>query len=205
MKRLLAFLLLSGCGSEQAADVQEEPEAVPPPLPDIGNNIAVDMEALQGRVDEAMRAVLQDAKGARYRNLRLGVADTICGEVDPRKKGGGHSGFRPFLVTPDGVAFLASGPRLTFNDPADNFPDLYIRWCASEEELKRLGPQLDRSIAIEAGPDGALGNLEAIPPPEIEPAPAPQQPLAPPGERKGTGDSFFDAVRKPREPAKTGR
>src|SRR5688572_11580972 len=111
MKRLLALLLLSGCNSGEPADVGEEPDAAPA-VADIGNTLAADPETLQARVDAAMRAALQDADGAGYRNVRAGVSNTICGEVDPGRKGGGHAGFRPFLVTPEGAAIVARGPRL---------------------------------------------------------------------------------------------
>jgi hypothetical protein len=165
---------------------------------------------LQARVEAAMKAVLQDSDGAAYRNVRPGLSDTVCGEVDPARKGGGRAGFRHFIVTPQGAALLARGPALTFDDPTDSFPDLYIRWCASEEELKRLGPQLDRAIASQAGPDGVLGNIEDIPPPALPdnvagPAAEPPPPRPVPSEKMGSGDSFFDSVRKPVEPAGKGK
>ena len=211
MKRLLPFLLLAGCGSEAPEQSAEEAPAVPSAaLPAMGNEAAVDPAMLQARVDAAMKAVLQDSDRAAYRNVRLGLADTVCGDVDPARKGGGSAGFRPFLVTPQGAALLARGPVLTFDDPTDNFPDLYIRWCASDEELKRLGPQLDRAIARQAGPDGSLIDPEDIPPAPVPdnvmvPAPEPPPPRPVPSEKMGKGDSFFDSVRKPVEPADKGK
>lgn len=208
MKRLLALsLLLAGCGSETPNEAADEAPAAPPALPLPGNEAAPDMAMLQGRVDAAMKTALQDSEAAAYRNVRPGLADTVCGEVDPAKKGGGRSGFRPFIVTPQGAALLARGPVLTFDDPTDSFPDLYIRWCASEEELKRLGPQLDRAIAHQAGPGGSLIDPEDIPPPALPdnvaaPMPEPPPPKPVPSEKMGSGDSFFDSVRKPVEPAK---
>jgi hypothetical protein len=210
MKRFLPFLLLAACGSETPDESAGEAPAAPPTaLPASGNEAAVDPAMLQARVQAAMKAVLQDSEGAAYRNIRPGLADTVCGEVDPARKGGGRAGFRPFIVTPQGAALLARGPVLTFDDPTDSFPDLYIRWCASEEELKRLGPQLDQAIARQAGPDGVLGNIEDIPPPPLPdngaaPMPDPPPPKPVPSEKMGSGDSFFDSVRKPVEPAKKG-
>ena len=207
MKRLLPFLLLAGCGSETPDDPAGEAQAVQPPaLPALGNEATVDPAVLQARVDAAMKAALQDSEGAAYRNIRPGLSDTVCGEVDPAKKGGGRAGFRPFIVTPQGAALLARGPVLSFDDPTDSFPDLYIRWCASEEELKRLQPQLDRAIASQAGADGVIGNLEDIPPPALPdnvavPVAEPPPPKPVPSEKMGKGDSFFDSVRKPVEPA----
>ncbi len=207
MKRLLLCLLLAACGSETPDQATEETNAaLPPALPALGNEAAVDPAMLQARVEAAMKSVLQNSEGAAYRNLRPGLSDTICGEVDPAKAGGGRAGFRHFIITPQGAALLARGPVLTFDDPTDSFPDLYIRWCASEEELKRLGPQLDRAIASQAGPDGMLGNVEDIPPPpppDNVAAPLPEPPPKPvPSEKMGKGDSFFDSVRKPVEPAR---
>ena len=204
---LLPFLLLAACGSETPDVPAEEAPAAPPPvLPALGNEAAVDPAVLQARVDSAMKAVLQDADRAAYRNIRLGLADTICGEVDPARKGGGREGFRPFLVTQQGAALVARGAVLSFDDPTDSFPDLYIRWCASDEELKQLQPKLDRAIASRAGPDGSLIDLEDIPPPPmpdnvVAPVAEPPPPKPVPSEKMGSGDSFFDSVRKPVEPS----
>ena len=203
--------MLAACGSETPDQAAEEAPAPPATaMPAMGNEAAVDPAMLQARVAAAMKAVLQDPDGARPRNISAGVADTVCGEVDPARKGGGRAGFRPFIVTPQGAALLARGPVLTFDDPTDSFPDLYIRWCASEEELKRLGPQLDRAIASQAGPDGEIGNIEDIPPPSspgniTAPMPEPPPPKPVPSEKMGSGDSFFDSVRKPTEPAGKGK
>lgn len=207
MKRFLPFLLLAACGSEAPDVPAEEAPAVPPPdLVALGNQSALDPAVLQARVDSAMKTVLQDADRAAYRNIRLGLADTICGEVDPARKGGGRAGFRPFLVTQQGAALLARGPVLSFDDPTDSFPDLYIRWCASDEELRSLQPKLDRAIANRAGPDGSLIDLEDIPPPPmpdnvVAPVAEPPPPKPVPSEKMGSGDSFFDSVRKPVEPS----
>lgn len=207
MKRLLLCLLLAACGSEAPDQAAEDAPAAPPPaLPALGNEASADPAVLQARVEAAMKAVLQQSEGAAYRNVRPGLMDTICGEVDPARKGGGRAGFRPFIVTPQGAALVARGPVLSFDDPTDSFPDLYIRWCASEEELKSLGPKLDRAIASQAGADGVLGNVEDIPPPpppgdEAAPPPEPPPPRPVPSEKMGKGDSFFDSVRKPVEPA----
>ena len=86
MKRFLPFLLLAACGSETPdVPAEESGAASPAALPESGNAAAADPAVLQARVDAAMKSVLQDSDGAAYRNIRLGLVDTICGEVDPAR------------------------------------------------------------------------------------------------------------------------
>ncbi len=200
MRRFAAILLLSACSQQPAEPGDEADSAAPPEAAASAENPAGDAAGLQDRVDRAMAAVLQDPAGARYRDVRPGLAGTVCGEVDPKRRGGGHTGFRPFLLTPEGVARVAASPRLTFDDPTDPFPDLYIRWCASAEELRRLEPELRRAIArageaappVEALPDASeLDNLPA--PAGTEPAAAPADE---PEARPADVDSFLKSVKR---------
>lgn len=205
MKRLAAILLLSAC-SQEPADTGDEADAAAPP-PAAQENVAGNPAALQERVDQAMAAVLQDPDGARYRNVRAGLAGTVCGEVNPRRTRGGHAGFRPFLLTPDGVARVAAAQRLTFDDATDTFPDFYIRWCATAEELKRLEPELRRAIA-RSGASGPAGEplseepaLDALPadpggPPAAPPDPAPGSQAE---SRPADVDSFVNSVKRKRD------
>lgn len=208
MRRLAALLLLSACSQEPVGTGDEtEAGGEPSAAASASANLSGDAAGLEERVDRAMAAVLQDPGGARYRNLRAGLAGTVCGEVDPARKGGGHAGFRPFLVTPEGVGRVAAGPRLTFDDATDPFPDFYIRWCATPEELRRLEPELRAAIARSGG---------TAPPPAFPEVPAADMPPGDTGEPSApsatatdgkTGsatpdlDSFSSAVkRKPAPP-----
>lgn len=208
MKRLAAILLLSACSQEPAGPGDEAEATAPPGAAAPVGNLSGDAAGLQARVDLAMAAVLQDPRGARYRDVRSGLAGTICGEVDPRRTRGGYAGFRPFLVTPEGAARVATAPRLTFDDPTDTFPDLYIRWCASAEELRRLEPELRRAIAGSGGavpPADPLPGVDPLPDPFLGDLPPP--PVPPPlpsarGENRPPDvNSFVNSVkRKPDQP-----
>ena len=125
MKRFFLIMLLAGCGSQDAA-TGDEPAA---PAAATGNSGA-DAGVIEARVDAAMRAVLQDVEGARYRNVRAGLAGSICGEISPRRTSGGQAGFRPFLVCP--TVRVVAAVRASPSTPSDHFPDLYRRLCASD-------------------------------------------------------------------------
>ena len=213
MKRaLILLMLLSGCGSKEDEIVPEDGAAVPP-LPNMVAPLVEDPAQLQARVAGALQAVLQDAKSARYANVRSGTAGAACGEVDAKGRGGRRTGFRPFVVTPDGMAMVSTAPKVTFNNPADPFPEYYIRWCATTEELANLGTatfnagsETTNMIGI---PEPSLDPVPPAPPLATEPAPAPSAPApraeAPAGEApprpKPGGGSFFDAVIRKPEPA----
>lgn len=208
MRKLAALLLLSACSQEPAGTGDEAETGGEPPASAsaaASANLAGDAAGLEARVDRAMAAVLQDPGGARYRNVRAGLAGTVCGEVDPARKGGGHAGFRPFLVTPEGVARVAAGPRLTFDDATDPFPDFYIRWCATPEELRRLEPELRAAIARSGGPELPAVAFPEVPAADLPPADAGEPPApAPAGQTEGGPPdlgSFSSAVkRKPAPP-----
>jgi hypothetical protein len=205
MKKLLPFLLLlASCDSrkgdgDQTGDAPAEPSAAA--LPSMPG--AEDLAALQARVSRAMAAALPDAGTAQYRGLRAGAGGAACGEVATTGKT--LSGiFRPFVVTPDGLAIVASGPAIAWEDPDDFVADAWIRWCATPEELQRLGPQLQSAAVNSAtaaeplpeGPDLPLPPIRedapgADPPPPPAPPPAPARKSDAPPPRI---DSFFNSV-----------
>jgi hypothetical protein len=150
-----------------------------------------------------MASALPNADGAQYRALRAGAGGSACGEIVTAGKGPLAGVARPFIVTPDGVAVVADGPEIGWDDPDDFVADAWIRWCATPEELERLRPQLERAAAEsvntaatapDAGPDLPL-------PPILEEAPVPAPAAAqiaqtprkssPPPPRI---DSFFNSV-----------
>ncbi len=209
MKRFLALLLLAGCGSKDEADVGPEGSGEPP-LPNLVAPAAEDPAQLQARVEAALAAVLASPKDARYADVRSGTAGAACGKVDAKGARGKRTGFLPFVVTPDGTAIVSTRPGITFGDPTDPFPDQYIRWCATEEELANLG-----TAAFQAG--SSVTNTIGMPELPAEPAPGaelpPAAPEAPPAAppkapprnaappASAGDDSFFNAVIRDREAA----
>jgi hypothetical protein len=211
MKRaLILLMLLSGCGSKEEEIAPDDGAAVPP-LPNMVAPAAEDPAQLQARVAGALQAVLQDAKSARYANVRSGTAGAACGEVDAKGPGGRRTGFRPFVVTPDGMAMVSTAPKVTFNNPADPFPDYYIRWCATTEELANLGTatfnaarDATNMIGVPELPVEPVPGAPALPqePAPAAPAPTAEPPAADTTPRPKTGGgSFFDAVIRKPEPA----
>jgi hypothetical protein len=195
----LILLALAGC---------EDRGGGPEPSPEAGaeQNLALeggllpsgaaDPAKLQALIDKAMPAVLPNAKAARYRDVRAGAGGAACGEV-----AAGSAIFRPFVVTPEGVAVVATGAAIAYDDPNDIFADAWIRWCATPEELQRLAPQLqkaaDANIAdLVPPPDMPVPDVP-IPLPQTEEAPrsvAPARPAPPPQI-----DSFFNSVQRKEE------
>jgi hypothetical protein len=189
MKRLAAILLLSACHSEAPTEGNEQVEQSVVPAAAPG---AQDPAQLRQRVIQAMTAILPDAASARYGDVRSGTGGAICGTVEAKQ--GKAAGFRPFVVTPQGVAVISTAPRILYDDPSDIFADYYIRWCASPEELRRLGPELQ----------SAAGSLPPVPPPDLSdpgPAMAPADTPAPPppGVRRQEADK--SAPPAPTQPA----
>ncbi|HEY7808996.1 MAG TPA: hypothetical protein VIA98_01295 [Allosphingosinicella sp.] len=205
-KLLPILLLLASCGSqggddnaagEGAGGAAADGQPVLPAVPNLA--------ALQAKVERAMASALPNADGAQYRALRAGAGGSACGEIVTAGKGPLAGVARPFIVTPDGVAVVAEGPAIGWDDPDDFVADAWIRWCATPEELERLRPQLERAAAAsvntaatapDTGPDLPL-------PPILEeaPAPAPAAPAAPaqtPSKKSPPPppriDSFFNSV-----------
>jgi hypothetical protein len=203
-KAFALLLLLSACGSkpDQSGNSKAEPS-----LNELGVRLpgAPAPEQLQAQAERGLAGVLLDPKDARYSNIRAGSAGAVCGEVDSRQENGRFGRPRPFAVTAEGVAVVSPTTRIRFGDPADLFPDFYIRWCATPEELAKLGPAVaTEEPPLDAPQDNAAAMTEtSAPPPAAEPPPPPPpEPKAQPKEApapsappKGRDeDSFFNAV-----------
>jgi hypothetical protein len=196
MKRLAVLLLLAGCGSQDKVGESGDGAEIVPPAPAAENlsagSPAADAARLQARVESAMAVILPDPAKARYAEVRAGAAGSVCGTVDPGERTARAGGFRPFVVTPEGVAIVSPTPAISFGDPSDIFPDFYIRWCATPEELARLAPELRGTI--EAPPPADPGAVDDFLPDLLEPPPP--EPPRPPEGRPAEEDSFSKAVRR---------
>lgn len=215
LRGLATVLLLSACGSQGPSETdsgtQPDPSLAAQDLS--AGAPAEDPALLQAKAARAIKGIITDPKSARYAKIRSGVGGAICGEVDSKQSNGKFGGFKPFVVTPDGVAVVSNAAGISFADPDDLFPDFYIRWCASPEELQTLGPDL-QTASIAPGPADLPQDLpdvpelypegmeEPSPPPPARVAPArsgapassaAQTPAAEPG-------SFADAVIRKRAP-----
>lgn len=193
VRRMLLLLLLAGCDARPDAG-GEGNDGMPAPQPEAGEPAVGDRGADNlMRAKQALGAILENPASARYSQVRSGAAGSVCGLVDAR----------PFVVTPEGVAVVSPAPKVMFDDPDDVFPDYYIRWCASSEELRRIGPR------VVAGPLPALPPIEEYPlVPDAEMPAAPPEALPPPAQGKAEPpsaeeDSFSRAVlRQPGEERK---
>jgi hypothetical protein len=204
-----AVLLLSGCGDDgPAADgnvsAAEAAEAA---------NLMAGLptgtltpEQIRARIQSALRPMVIEPETARLAHVRAGAAGSVCGEVDSKQPGGARGGFRPFVITPDGVAVISPAPRVMFDDPADLFPDFYMRWCASPQELATLPTQIantaapavpDVPVDPAAIPDPLLNETVAAPPLPSAPPPAAAVPPA-----KADSDDFLRSVVRPAPPQK---
>jgi hypothetical protein len=215
MRKFLFLLLLAGCDSQSrdggggGSGMSAEEAALMENL--TAGVTSEDAAQLQARAAAALSAALIDPGSARYANIRSGASGAICGEVDSKQANGKHGGMRPFLVTPQGVAVISTTAQVVFADPSDIFPDLYIEYCASPEELTRLGPRLTEAArnpeaipipAAEPPLDAAMDLPKFTPPAEAPPvgqrpaqapAPAPVAPRA----TSPDDDSFSGAVLRP--------
>ena len=207
-KSLLILLLLVACGSEETSG-GAGPAA--PATAGLDAEPAVQTAAqLEERARAAIAVEALDSASARFASLRAGSGGSICGDIDAKGPDGKHAGFRPFAISPEGVAVISSAARIMFENPADMFPDFYIRYCASPEEL----PMLQRQMAAQLGkaaPADPLPVPEPVPPGEPSagdpvltppPPPPPTRPTAPRQPRAaptGDEDSFFNAVIRPDE------
>lgn len=191
MRRLLILWLLAGCDAAGEGDAPSPSAASSPGAQQRARAPMVSQDAqARRRVQQALAPILADPEGARYSDLRAGAAGALCGRVEA----GQGEGPRPFVVTPEGVAVISATGDVKFDDPEDVFPDFHIRWCASPEELRRIGPRLIAEGVREIVPAGEPANviddamLTAGAPPE-GPAIRPVTPPPPPAE-----DSFSRAV-----------
>ncbi len=222
MKRLLILLLLAGCDSQR----DENGSGAVPASAGAGiedpmvNSGGADPAALQARAHTALSPAIRDPASARYANVREGSGGSICGDVNAKGENGRLQGFRPFVVSPEGVAVVSSAATIMFDNPADMFPDFYLRYCAPLEELPMLHRKMaERNPDLLAPADASLGPAPpsdlppldptlAAPPPAAPPPPSPpsaRQPGAPKAQTKPRGgdeDSFFNAVIRPQEEPK---
>ena len=202
MKRILPILLLlAACDSSNEV---EQTSGVDPSelMPDL--SVQSPAEVRQ-RIDAAFSGVLTDPL---FTNVRATPLRSICGYVDHKDKDGRYQGPRPFLVTPDGLPLVSTSPQIMFEDADDIFPDFYIRWCATPEEMVRISSLVAaRRNAAPTTPEPLLPDMipvEPLPPPPAQPAPvsvpAPKleekasAPPAAPTRQSGDADSFFNAV-----------
>ncbi len=223
---LLALLLLPTCNSESRNGASEGPDAAAIAAAATADvSMPVDPAVLQARAKGLMSGILNDPASARYSGLRSGPAGSICGAVDSKGSDGRFGGPRPFVITPEGVALVSPTPHVPFDQPDDIFPDFYIRWCASPEELARLGPliagkqELAPAVPVESpdlvplDPPGADLPSEAPVPPLPAQEPGPAQPNgksvsqanAAPRPQSADDDSFFNAVLRKRDDKAAGK
>jgi len=164
---LLIPLLLAGCDDSSGGGTAAPPGDMP--AAGVGQTAPADPAAVhREKARQALAAILPDAERALYSDVRGGAAGAVCGRVDANQADGGSPGPRPFVVTPEGVGLISSTAGIRFEDPEDLFPDFYIRWCATPEELRRIGPRI------------AAENTQDLLPPE-EPAPIVEAALPPEG------------------------
>jgi hypothetical protein len=213
MKRLLILLLLlASCDSQRDEASGGRGAATAPAGLEDPLIKAADPAALQRRAETAMTAAVLDPASARYANIREGSGGSICGDVNAKGEDGRLQGFRPFVVSPEGVAVVSSAATIMFDNPADLYPDFYLRYCAPLEELPTLHQKIvARTPDLPAPPDASLGPappsdlpplddpVGAAPPPPPVPAPkpAPRTPAPTKDQAKaptGDEDSFFNAV-----------
>ena len=204
---MLAGLAAAACGSGGGPGGNSAvlPESVP-------MNLSADLSPeeaarVQGRVETAFRVAITDPI-LRYANVRHGVREAICGEVETAAAGGAGTGLRPFIVTPSGEAFVSATPALRLDEPTDPFPDVYMEYCASTEELRAIRqrmegmrppppPPVETTIPGAPPPPPLVpveeGNEADVPP--RQPPPAPSRPR--PRPRPQGDDSFYNAVVRP--------
>ncbi|HEX8668760.1 MAG TPA: hypothetical protein VF727_10365 [Allosphingosinicella sp.] len=201
---LILPFLLTACGSGDSDQERSGAGTVPvaDPLGNLAAGVPVpDAAALQQLVQQAMPAEV--AGGAQFRNVRAGSGGSACGEVATKAGSAPAGTFRPFVVTPEGVAVIAATPKIAFDDPADPVVDAYIRWCASPEELQRLPSVLAKSTGDPppAPPEDVPLPTPFPPDPSPPPAAAPLAATPPPAQPAKPApppriDSFFNSVQR---------
>jgi hypothetical protein len=206
---LLILRLLAGCGSKGGGG-QAANDAYAASGNDLLDNLAIpagdDPARLQALIDRAMPTAIENAKDAQYRNVRSGAGGSVCGEV-AAKPAKGAPVFVPFVINPDALAVVGTGPKIDFSNPDDFLADAYIRWCATPDELKRLAPDLNRAAAqapsvvppAADGGDSVTATALPIAPPAAETPPSepPARPRKPPPPPQI--DSFFNSVQHDRD------
>jgi hypothetical protein len=193
---ILPVLLLAACGAKGEGNAETDAQN------DLLANLQLvdrnaDPARLQALIDETMPAALGNAKDAQYRNVRAGAGGAVCGEVSSAKQP-----FLPFVITPAKLALVGASPQIQFADPSDLLADAYVRWCATPEELSRIGPQLHQAASDPANitMSQVTAAIPAPPPPEAAevptaaPSPAPKAAPAKPAPPPQDIDSFMNSV-----------
>jgi hypothetical protein len=207
---LLPLLALAACEGKEEQPASSARQPVPADL-DVAPTVASAAE-LETKARTAVSAAVLDPGSAVYQNLRPGSAGSVCGEVNSKSENGKPQGFRPFVVSPEGVAVVSSAAGIMWDEPADLYPDFYIRYCAPPQELPALARKMAERTAAAQPPeepevmpklpdDIPLPPVPAPePPPAVEAAPpAPRLKARPSAPTSGNEDSFFNAVMRPAE------
>jgi hypothetical protein len=205
---------LAGCDS--GGDEQAETTALPAGQQAAqAAGVAAADSAIEARARQALGAIMPDSDTLRLADLRAGGSGAACGRAEI-KGPDGKPAWRPFVVTPEGVAVVSTTPEVRITDPEDPFPDFYIRWCASPAELARLQPNMVGGETLGLGADPPTPEIPDVPPDlpmDIAPVPAEPPPTERPTERPAvqakaepvrppapTGeDSFFNVIARPGE------
>ena len=198
---MLAAFAAAGCGSGGGSGGDSAiPDAASSNL--AGEANAQGTASAEGRAEVALSAVLSEPV-LRYANVRQSVSGAVCGEVETRAGDGRRSGLRPFVVRPEGDAAVSPTPRIALEDPDDRFPDLYMAWCASPEELRSIQQRMGGATAA---PPPAI-EIPMADPPELPSEPAEVDARDPPRRERQSqprpqdNDSFFNAVVRPPQDA----
>jgi len=201
----------AACGSTGASEPgsSDASEALSP----AANLAAPDLAGLREDARGPLSSILV-ASGFQVATVRRGSGGSICGDVDLTHTRVGTPSRLPFVITPDRVAFVSSTDAIAITDALDAFPDQYMRWCASVEELARMRQALSRSRPDVNVPTNDVAPLEVntdvpaqAPPPDSPPvAPPPPAPqterwhAVPPPRSNHSDDSpasFFNQIARP--------
>lgn len=191
----MAAALLAGCDSASRSGGGGGGSAPDPAIDNVTAATREEAVRLLGRVREALTLAVPNAAAARLANVRSVPGGAICGEVET----GSEDALNPFVVLPGGEAVVSAAPELRLEDPDDPFPDLYMRYCASVEELLQLGDRMNQSVTVEPPPP-LPEPLPDVGPVDI-PADTPPTPNAERPPQRGGDDSFFNSVVRAPPPA----
>jgi hypothetical protein len=194
------LLLLAGC--DRSDDAPGDGGA-PLPTAAAGRPLTKEDAArmLQEKALIGLRAILPNPDDAMFAEVRPGTAGAVCGKIDTEQPDGKRSGFRPFVVTPEGVGVISLSPDIMLNDPEDIFPDYYIRWCATPAELATLkvAEEINLAAPVTEVPEDLAELAEAppvveVPVPTPPPAATAKAPAAPSPANAGELESFSKVV-----------
>lgn len=132
---------------------------------------------LSSRVKKAMQSVLYDPMSAEYSALKKGRNGSICGKLNGKNRYGAYVGFKDFVVTGNGVAYLSSYNDGLLSDSSSYFAKAYLNFCASSDE-RALFDQVTDSVAKE----------EVTPNQETSPSEVPDEVLDAPEQTYESGE-----------------